>query len=94
MAKNTKVFVGNVSESAPNEFTNDKGEVITTHRLAILLTDDRGILFNVSSRDPNYPDVAALEEGNRVRIVAYPEVRPTGVVRWKVQEVELLADEA
>jgi hypothetical protein len=84
-----KVFIGEVIESGLNEWTNEKGDVMQTWRLAIILNDERGKRFNVSVNDPKYSEVSQYQKGDRVRIEAIPDVRNDDTVRWRITDIVL-----
>jgi len=84
-----KVFIGEVIESQLNEWINEKGDVMTTWRISILQSDEKGKRFNVSVNDPKYSEVSEYKKGDRVRIEAEPEVRNDDGVRWKLLDIVL-----
>jgi len=89
-----KTFIGEVCKSAEREFTGKNGDVILMWELTLLLTDDRGINFNISSRDELFETVSMIGVGSRVRVVAEPDVRLDGRVRYKARLVELVEQTA
>jgi len=79
-----KIFLGQVIKSAPREFTGADGEVVELWELAILLTEDKGMTFNVSKRENMYNLVADIKVGEKVRCQAEPEIRMDGRVKWRL----------
>jgi len=88
----TKKFVGEVVSSKENVFNGSEGKIIECWELGLLFDETRGLVFNVSKLNEQlYLDVQGVTEGQRVEVEAHAEVRPTGVVRWKLDAIRVLA---
>jgi len=87
-----KAFVGIVDYSEKNEFNSGNGELIQCWKLGVLLSEDKGMNFNVGINDPNYQHVSGLPIGARVRIEADSMIRNDGSVKWKLSNIELTHD--
>jgi len=85
-----KTFIGEVLKSEINEFTGSTGEQIETWNLTLQLTEDKGITFNVSTRDNMYSVVKEILPGQNVRVSADPVVRADGRIKYKLLTCEVV----
>jgi len=83
-----KIFIGELIETGPNEWTNNKGELITTWKIAVALTEEKAQLFNVSKDHPIYRVLPDLELGTKLKCTASSHVKPDGRIIWKLDNLE------
>ena len=82
-----KTFIGIVDSSEPNEWTTPDGELVQCWKIGILLSEDRGITFNVVSTSDQYEIAKAVQPGEKVRIRASSNIRNSGQVKWRLDEL-------
>jgi len=85
-----KKFVGEVIVSEVNDFARGDGEMVETWKLGVLLTEDRGVTFNVSKNDGLYPLVSAVEVGQIVHVTAEPVIKADNRVKYKAVAIETI----
>jgi len=83
----TKTFIGTIDSSSANNFTDLKGELIECWRVGLLLSEDKGIVFNVGKNDPAYEDVQRVDVGDKVQIISHSNIKNDGSVRWKLDDI-------
>jgi len=86
-----KIFLGEVIESKLNEFTGQNGEVIQTWRLAIQLTDEKGVTFTISSRDPLYVEAQQITTSQNIRVECSPVIKQDGKIKYHVDKLEVVS---
>lgn len=86
-----KSFIGVLVDSKVNEFTGSEGEVIRTWKLGLLLSETKGMNFDVSINNPLYETVNQYKIDDRVKVEADPEIRMDGKVKWRLADI-VLAD--
>lgn len=87
----TKTFIGTIDASNENNFSDSEGRLIECWRLAILLSDEQGLVFNIGKEDPIYYDAASAEAGQKVQVIAHSVVKNDGKVRWKLDDIKQVA---
>jgi len=85
-----KKFVGEVLRSDANDFAGSDGEMVETHKLEVLLTEDRGITFNISKQDGLYDIAQQIEPGQIVHVTAEPMIKNDGKVKYKAVAIEVV----
>jgi len=85
-----KTFIGEIIQSEKNEWTDALGELIECWAIALVTDEEHGQRFNVSKRDGNYPLVAAIKIGEKVKTTAEPAVRNNGTIKWRLVAIERL----
>jgi len=89
-----KVFLGEALISERNEFAGREGDMIQTWKLGVMLNDDKGVTFSISSRDTQLYDYASrIEVGQYVRIEADPAIRQDGRIKYRVSSLELVENQ-
>lgn len=89
----TKAFIGIVDTSCINEFNDGNGVLIRCWKLGLLLSEDKGIVFNIGIDDPNYPHVSGLPIGARIKVIAESRINNDGRVKWKLAQIETVGVE-
>jgi len=79
-----KTFVGVIDQSQANSFVDSRGEKVDLWEIALLLSDSRGMIFNVAKTHEQYDEIVELREGAKVEIMAHSEVKFDGKVKWKL----------
>lgn len=85
-----KKFVGEVITSEANDFAGTDGEMVETHKLAVQLTDDRGVTFNISKNDALYQIASQIQVGDTVHVTAEPIIRNDGRIKYKALAIETM----
>lgn len=85
-----KLYQGEVLISEANEFQGSDGSMVELWRLGLMLTDDKGITFNISKHDAAlYTAASGTQVGEMICVRAYPEIRMDGRMKWKATEISV-----
>lgn len=86
-----KIFQGEITECGINEWTNNKGELRTTFRISLALTEERGMIFNIPKDSELFDRVQVAEPGLVVKVHAEPKVQNDGTIKYRAVDIEGIA---
>jgi len=84
----TKQFQGDVIESKNSSFTDARGELVNLWKIALMLSDEKSVTFNIGKDNPCRKEAEQIVKGNTARISAEPLAMNNGGIKWKAVQVE------